>query len=129
MRRRTVDVRPPDLATAGNGDYLPRMADEPDDVSPEELARHVQAMHGVPASFVEAVEVLEKLPDGRTVWEGAVKVFSLSGHPSGATRAYAWSYPTEGGRRRFHAVLGLPPVDGPAMAVRTAILAEYRARN
>ena len=104
------------------------MANEPDDVSPEELARHVQVMHGVPARFVEAVEVHET-HEGRTVWEGAVKVFALTGHPSGATRAYAWSYPTDGGKRRFHAVLGLPPVDGPVMAVRTAVLAEYRAQN
>jgi hypothetical protein len=66
------------------------MVDPADDVSPEELARHVQAMHGVPARFVEAVEVHEKLPDGRTVWDGAVKVFALTGHPSGAILAYVW---------------------------------------
>jgi hypothetical protein len=102
------------------------MTNAPDDVSPDELARHVQAMHGVPATFIEAVEVAECLPDGRTVWEGAVKVFALTGHPSGATRAYAWSYPTEGGKRRFHAVLGLPPVNGPVMAVKTAVYAEYQ---
>jgi hypothetical protein len=30
-----------------------------------------------------------------------VKVFALTGHPSGATRAYAWSYRTEGTRRKF----------------------------
>jgi len=101
------------------------MPNEPDDVSPEELARHVQAMHGAPAKFIEAVEVHEKMPDGKTtVWEGAVKVFALTGHPSGATRAYAWSYETTGGKRRFHAVLGLPPVDGPVMAVKTAMYAE-----
>ena len=103
--------------------------DPEDDVSSEELGRHVQAMHGVPAKFIEAVEVHEKLPDGRTVWEGAVKVYALTGHPSGATRAYAWSHATEGGRRRFHAVLGLPPVDGPISAVRTAVLAEVRTAD
>jgi hypothetical protein len=103
------------------------MPKEPDDVSSDELARHVQAMHGVPAKFVEAVEVHEKMPDGTTtVWEGAVKVFAIAGHPSGATRVYAWSYPTEGGKRRFHAVLGLGPVDGPAMAVKTAVYAEFQ---
>lgn len=99
-----------------------------DDLSPAELAKHVQAMHGVPARFVEAVEVREE-HEGRAVWEGAVKVFALTGHPSGATRAYAWSYPTEGGKRRFIAVLGLPPVDSPAMAVRTAVLAQVRQAN
>jgi hypothetical protein len=96
-----------------------------DDVSPAELAKHVEAMHGVPARFVEAVEVKET-HEGRTVWEGAVKVYELAGHPSGATRVYAWSYATEGGKRRFIAVLGLPPVESPAMAVRTAVLAQVR---
>ena len=42
-----------------------------DDLSPAELAKHVQAMHGVPARFVEAVEVKEE-HEGRTVWEGAL---------------------------------------------------------
>jgi hypothetical protein len=96
-----------------------------DDLSPAELARHVEAMHGVPARFVEAVEVRET-HEGQTVWEGAVKVYDVTGHPSGATRAYAWSFATEGARRRLIAVLGLPPVDSPAMAVRTAILAQVR---
>ena len=92
-----------------------------DDLSPAELARHVQAMHGVPARFVEAVEICED-HEGRTAWEGAVKVFDVTGHPSGATRAY----PTEGGRRRVMAVLGLSPVDSPAKAVRTVVLAQVR---
>jgi hypothetical protein len=44
-------------------------------------------------------------------------------------RAYAWSHATEGTRRRLHAVLGLPPADGPIMAVKTAVMAEYRTQN
>jgi hypothetical protein len=101
------------------------MAKQEDDVSPDELARHVHAIHGVPARFVEAIEVNET-HDGQTVWEGAVKVFVIDGHPSGATRVYAWSHPTTGGRRRFVAVLGVSPVDGPVMAVRTEVLAQVR---
>jgi hypothetical protein len=104
----------------------------PDDLPPDELARHVEALHGAPARFLEAVEVKET-HEGRTVWEGSVKTFALVGHPSGATRAYAWSYPTEGGKRRFVAILGVSPVDDAATAVRTAILAQVReaekARN
>ncbi len=84
-------------------------------------------MHGVPARFVEAVEVKE-MHEGQTVWEGAVKVFDLVGHPK-AKRAYAWSHPTEGGKRKFIAVLGLPPVDGPTMAVRASILATVKTKN
>jgi len=94
-----------------------------DDLSPAELAKHVEAMHGVPARFVEAVEVKER-HEGRTVWEGAVKVYAIAGHPSGATKAYAWSYPTEGAKRRFVAILGVSPVDDAVTAVRTAILAQ-----
>lgn len=65
-----------------------------DDVSIDELREAVEHMHGVPARFVEAVEVDERF-NAEVVWQGAVKVFALTGHPTGATRAYAWSYRTE----------------------------------
>jgi hypothetical protein len=43
----------------------------------------------------------------KTVWEGVVHVFALTGHLT-ATQAYAWSSPIEGGdKRRFFAVLHL----------------------
>jgi hypothetical protein len=62
-----------------------------------------------------------------TVWEGIVHGFDLTGHPK-ATRAYAWSSPIEGSnKRRFFAVLHLPPVTSPVEAVRAAIVAEQRA--
>jgi len=99
-----------------------------DDVSIEELQKAVENLHGVPARFLEAVEVDERFK-GEIVWQGAVKVFALTGHPSGATRAYAWSYLIEGTRRKFNAVLGVPPVDGPVMAVRASILAERAKRK
>jgi hypothetical protein len=93
-----------------------------DDVSIDELQKAVEHMHGVPARFIEAVDVDERF-NGEIVWQGAVKVFALTGHPSGATRAYAWSFRTEGTRRKFKAVLGVRPVDGPVMALRARILA------
>src|SRR5579862_8138468 len=99
-----------------------------DDVSIAELQKAVEHMHGVPARFVEAVEVDER-HEGKPVWPGAVKVFALTGHPSGAQKAYAWSYVTTGTKRRFIAVLGLPPVDGPVMAVRAVVLAELKAKR
>lgn len=99
-----------------------------DDVSIDELREAVEHMHGVPARFVEAVEVDERF-NGEVVWQGVVKVFALTGHPSGASRAYAWSYLVEGSRRKFKAVLGVPPVDGPVMAVRASILAEQQAKK
>jgi hypothetical protein len=57
-----------------------------DDVSIDELREAVEHMHGVPARFVEAVEVDERFK-GDVLRQGAVKVFALTGHPSGATRA------------------------------------------
>lgn len=98
-----------------------------DDVSIDELRQAVEHNCGATAKFLEAVDVHEK-HEGATVWEGRVKVFALVGHPQ-ADRAYAWSYPTEGTKRRFVTVLGLPPVDGPAMAVRAMILANERAKQ
>ncbi len=58
--------------------------------------------------------------------EGIVHVFDLIGHPK-ATSAYAWSSPIEGSdKRRFFAVLHVPPVTSPAEAVRAAIVAEKK---
>lgn len=95
------------------------------DVSVDELAAHVRNLHGVQAEFIDAVNVEEKLGD-KTVWKGVVKVFDVSGHPSGATRCYAWSYAAEGTKRRFVAVLGLPPVVDARTAVQAAIVAQYK---
>jgi hypothetical protein len=62
------------------------------------------------------------------VWEGVIHVFNLEGHPR-ATRAYAWSSPIEGSnKRRFFAVLHLPPITSPGDAVRAALVAEQKAR-
>src|SRR5271169_3696999 len=98
------------------------------EVEVDQLREAVERMHGGTAAFAQSVPVRETF-DGETVWEGAVHVFDLIGHPS-ATRAYAWSSPIEGtAKRRFFAVLHLPPVDGPITAVRVAIVGEHRAKN
>jgi len=63
---------------------------------------------------------------GKTVWEGVVYTFSLTGHPT-ASRAYAWSSRIEGSdKRRLFAVLHVPPITSPVEAVRAAILAEQK---
>jgi hypothetical protein len=63
------------------------------------------------------------------VWEGVVHVFDLEGHPK-APRAYAWSSPIEGStKRRFFAVLHIPPIVSPLDAVRAEIVAEHKARQ
>jgi hypothetical protein len=85
----------------------------------------IRHLEGCEAEWVESVPVHET-HETQTVWEGEVQVFDLLKHPKGVKRAYAWSHSTEGARRQFHVVLHLPPVDGPVMAVKTAIYAEYQ---
>ena len=92
----------------------------------DRLRKTVELMHGGKATFVQFVPVRETF-GGDTVWEGAVHVFDLVGHPT-ATRAYAWSSPIEGStKRRYFAMLHLPPVDSPRTAVRLAIAAQQQA--
>ena len=91
----------------------------------ERIRQAVEEMHSAKASFVRVVAVREAF-EGQLVWEGVVHVFELKGHPT-ATRAYAWSSPIEGStKRRFYAVLHVPPISSPADAVRAAIVEEYR---
>jgi hypothetical protein len=45
-------------------------------------------------------------------------------------KAYAWSSPIEGSdKRRFFAVLHLPPVTSPVEAVRAAIVTEHKDKT
>jgi hypothetical protein len=93
--------------------------------SVESLKAAVEGMHGGTARFKQAVPVRETF-GGAAVWEGVVHVFELQDNPT-ATRAYAWSSPIEGSdRRRFFAVLHIPPITSPVEAVRAAIVAEHR---
>jgi hypothetical protein len=96
-----------------------------DDAGLPALLDAIRHLEGCAATWVESVPVHET-HEGKTVWEGEVQVFDLVKHPKGVARAYAWSHVTTGTRRQFHVVLHLPPVDGPVMAVKTAILAEYK---
>jgi hypothetical protein len=95
------------------------------EVDDRQLKEAIEVQHGGMATLVHAVSVKE-IFEGQTVWEGVVHVFDLDGHPT-ATRAYAWSSPIEGStKRRFFAVLHIPPIVSPLDAVRAAIIAEHR---
>lgn len=65
--------------------------------------------------------------EGRTVWKGAVEVFDITGNPK-AHVCYAWLHRdgADDSDERFVAVLGIPPVVSPVMAVRVAIVAEAK---
>ena len=98
------------------------------EVGTDQLKAAVESQHGGTANFVESVLVKETF-EGETVWEGRVAVFDLEGATK-ATRAYAWSSPIEGSRkRRFFAVLHLGGIRSPQDAVRAAIVAEQRAKR
>lgn len=58
-----------------------------------------------------------------TVWEGVVEVFGLKGHPK-AGLGYAWSQETDGGGRRYVAILGMPPIESAADAVQVFLASE-----
>jgi hypothetical protein len=97
------------------------------EVTSDELRDAIERMHGCPARLIEAVPVSEAF-QGRPVWDGEVHVFALQGHRS-ADRCYAWSSPIEGSdKRRFYAVLHMPPVNSAADAVRAAIVQDYREK-
>jgi len=98
------------------------------EVAASELKRAVETQHGCTATFVQSVPVKETF-EGNAVWDGVVHVFQIHGHPK-ASKAYAWSSPIEGSdKRRFFAVLQVPPITSPIEAVRAAIVAEQRGTN
>jgi hypothetical protein len=97
------------------------------EVNTNELKRAVENQHGCIATLLQSVPVKETF-DGKTVWDGIVHVFRIDGHPK-ARKAYAWPSPIAGSdKRRFFAVLHLPPVTSPAEAVRAAMVAKQRAK-
>ncbi|MGC9940863.1 MAG: hypothetical protein ABSE48_03455 [Verrucomicrobiota bacterium] len=67
---------------------------------------------------------------GKTLWDGEVEVFDLTGHPK-AKRAYGWSHPTGGDNKaeRFVSVLEVPPVNSPEVAVKMVIYEEVKRKN
>ena len=68
----------------------------------------IHHLHGLEATWLESVPVHEQ-HEGATVWDGEVQLFAVE-HPR-ATRVYAWGHESEGGKRRFHAVPGMNPVN------------------
>jgi hypothetical protein len=78
----------------------------------------VEKFAGCGSRHVESVPVKE-MDGGRTVWEGVVEVFRLADHPT-AKLAYGWK---QLNNHVCTVVLGLPPVDSAATAVRAKMAA------
>ena len=62
--------------------------------------------------------------NGKTVWEGVVESFALTGHTK-AKRCYAWSY-QDNGETQYVNVLEIPPVVSAETAVRVSSVADSK---
>ena len=93
-----------------------------------ELQYVIRELHDAESTHIKSVPVLESF-NGETVWDGTVEVFQLHGHPK-ATHVYAWSHSTDDPEKphRHVTVLHMDPVTSPLLAVRAALVQEYRAR-
>ena len=105
------------LNAVANNDYLIRL----------QLA--VEHLHKCAAKHTATVPVTEVF-QGRTIWQGPVEVFTITGHPK-AKRCYAWSHADgkDDSDERFVAVLEIPPVSSPETAVKVAIAAEVKGKK
>ena len=72
----------------------------------DQLREAVETMHHCKARHEKSVPVVEMF-GGKTVWEGVVESFVLTGHYN-AKRAYAWSF-LEGDEPRYVTVLEIVP--------------------
>jgi hypothetical protein len=95
----------------------------------EKLRGAIRDLHGVESKHAGSVPVKE-MYQGKTVWEGVVEVFELEGHPK-AAKAYAWIHNTDDPENpgRLVIVLQIAPVLSPELAVKAAILEDYRNRG
>lgn len=95
----------------------------------EELQDAIRNLYNTEPVYVETVPVKEVF-QGQTVWEGEVEVFDLP-DSSEADRIYAWAYETDrvDQPKRTVTVLHVPPITSPELAVRAAIVKDYRERE
>ena len=93
----------------------------------EELRDVIRRLHGADSTHIASVPVKEMFR-GQAVWDGVVEVFDMIGHPT-ATRLYAWSHTTDdpANPRRHVTVLHSEGVTSPLLAVRAAIIQEFRS--
>jgi hypothetical protein len=88
----------------------------------------VEELHACDASYLSTQHVRETF-DGTALWDGAVSIFALAGHPA-ATTCYAWSDHEPGsGTPHFYAVLHLAPIESARDAVRASLAIKQRVRT
>jgi len=102
------------LAVANKQDYIAK------------LQVAVSQLHNCEAHWLRTVPVHEVFK-GKTVWQGDVEVFGITGHPK-AIRCYAWSHldGSSDEKTRFVTVLEIPPVKSAETAVQASIMADSK---
>ena len=89
------------------------------------LKETIEELHGCEANYISTEHVRESF-DGTVVWDGAVSLFGVNGHPA-ATMCYAWSAQEPGwGNPVVYAVLRMAPIDSSRDAVRAALALKQR---
>jgi len=91
-----------------------------------DLQAHIE--HLLSCNVIEKIgeHIVDETFEGSPVWQGIVHEFRINGH-SDTDTCYAWSSSIEGSeRRKFYAVLKVPPVNSPQDAVRAAIVVDYK---
>jgi hypothetical protein len=91
-----------------------------------ELRLAIERLHGCKARHLRS-EPVHEVFQGKTVWQGVVEVFQLSGHAK-AKLCYAWKH-LEGAAdegTRFVAVLGVHPINSAQDAVKALIVADLK---
>jgi hypothetical protein len=89
-------------------------------MQPEQIAKAIASKEGCGCSYLRDVTVKETFK-GKTVWEGVVSQFELTGHK--AAHCYAWVDPST---NQLVTVLELPPVDSPETAVRVFVVSQAK---
>ena len=88
----------------------------------------VEELHRCEATYLTSEHVRESLGD-KTVWDGHVAVFGITGHPA-ANKCYGWSAEEPGGTRRtFYAVLHSAPIQSSRDAVRVSLALRHRQQG
>jgi hypothetical protein len=84
------------------------------------LKEAIEELHGCEANYISSEHVRESY-GGTVVWDGAVSLFGVTGHPA-ATMCYAWSAERPGSSSRLiYTVLRMAPIDSSRDAVRASL--------
>jgi len=87
----------------------------------EETRLAIECIHNCQASHYEDVVVVEKYGP-KTLWKRVVHTFHIEEKPK-TDICYAWSSPIKGAtKRRYYAILKIPPINSPEKTVRAAIV-------